>query len=196
MNRFAWVRMIATIAAAVLLAGWIYKSHPGWFSNHSSFSLPDLAPRPTAVRANVPKHPRPTPTPEVPRIGTTQHLDDIWITPMHMTVSQGRDGVVPNLDDQFLIVSLRIVNRSQFDFPVRPTDFQMLDGHGELNPPLTRDFTRRHLRQVTLIPHGHTTGTLVFEVPAHEAVTTLIYQHDTLDPSKRKEWQLDVRPVH
>src|SRR6185312_6113131 len=196
MNRLAWARMFATIAVAVVLAGWIYTSHPGWFSNHSSFSLPGLAPRPTAVHSSTPKHPRPTPTPAVPRIGTTQHLDDIWITPMHMATSQGQGGILPNLGDQFLIVSLRIVNRSQFDYPVRPTDFQMLDGHGELDTALTRDFTRRHLRTVTLIPHGHTAGTLIFEVPFNESVTTLIYQHDTLDPSKRKEWQLDDRPIH
>ncbi len=165
MNRLAWLRMIASIAAAVLLAGWIYESHPGWFRNHSSFSMPLLVSRPTAVRAT---HSQPTATPAVPRVGTTQHLDGIWITPMRMAPSQGADGVLPNLGDQFLVVSLRIVNRTQFDYAVHSGDFQVLDGNGELNPPLTKDFTRRGLRAVTLIPQGRTIGTLIFEVPMQQ----------------------------
>ena len=194
MNRIAWLRMIATIAVAVLLAGWIYESHPTWFRNHSSFTLPVLAARPTVIPSGVAAHPRRTATPAVPRVGSTQHLDDIWITPMHTSESQGADGILPNIGDQFLIVSLRIVNRSQFDYSVRASDYQVLDGNGELNPPLTKDFTRRRLRDVMLIPHGRTIGTLIFEVPLRGPVATLIYQHDTLDPSKRKEWQLNDRP--
>jgi uncharacterized protein DUF4352 len=188
MNRLAWLRMIASIAAAALLAGWIYESHPGWFRNHSSFTMPLLAARPTAVHA---VHSRSTATPAVPRVGTTQHLDGIWITPMRIAPSQGANGILPNLGDQFLIVSLRIVNRTQFDYSVHASDFQVLDGHGELNPALTKDFTRKGLRAVVLIPQGHTIGTLIFEVPQHSKAVTLIYQHDTLDPSKRKEWQLN-----
>jgi hypothetical protein len=193
MNRLAWLRMIASIAAALLVGGWIYESHPGWFRNHSSFTMPLLVSRPTAVRS-APSGP--TATPAVPRVGTTQHLDGIWITPMRMAPSQGMNGVLPNLGDQFLVVSLRIVNRTQFDYSVHSGDFQVLDGNGELNPPLTKDFTRKGLRAVTLIPHGHTTGTLIFEVPRYSNAVTLIYQHDTLDPSKRKEWQLNDSLSH
>ncbi len=191
MTRLAWFRMIASIAIAVLVAGWIYESHPGWFRNHSSFTMPLLISRPTAVRST---HARPSPTPAVPQVGTTQHLDGIWITPMRIAPSQGANGVLPNIGDQFLVVSLRIVNRTQFDYSVRSSDFQALDGNGELNPALTKDFTRRGLRAVLLIPQGHTLGTLIFEVPSHTRAVTLIYQHDTLDPSKRKEWQLNDSP--
>ena len=190
MNRLAALRMVVSIAIAALLAWWIYATHPGWFRNHSFFTLPAAPPHPTAIHGATPVHPRPTATPAVPRVGTTQHLDDIWITPMLTSESQGADGILPNIGDTFLIVHLRIFNRSQFDYPVRTSDFTVLDSHGELNPPLDRDFTRRRLRQVILIPQGHTTGTLIFEIPLRNPVATLIYQHDTLDPTKRKEWQL------
>lgn len=190
MNRHAWIRMTVSIVMALILAWWVYAAHPGWFRNHSSFSLPVLAPKPTAIVGQPTPRPRFSPTPAVPRVGTTQHLDDIWITPMFIEESGGADGILPNIGDQFLIVHLHLVNRSQFDFPVRTTDFQVLDSRGELAAPLTRDFTRRRLREVTLIPRGYTSGTLIFEVPLHDPVATLIYQHDPLDPSKRKEWQL------
>lgn len=190
MNRLAWVRMIISIGIALILAWWVYATHPGWFSNHSSFTLPVLAPKPTAIPGPATPRPRLTPTPAVPRVGTVQHLDDIWITPMFIEESAGANGILPNIGDQFLIVHLHLVNRSQFDFPVRTTDFQVLDSRGELSPSLIKDFTRRRLREVTLIPRGFTSGTLIFEVPLHNPVATLIYQHDPLDPSKRKEWQL------
>ena len=190
MNRVAWLRMTASILVAILLALWIYASHPGWFRNHSSFTLPLISSKPTAIPGPAHPRPHPTATPAVPRVGTTQHLDDIWITPMRIEASQGAEGILPNYGDEFLIVHLRIVNRSQFDFPVRTSDFQGLDSHGELDPPLDKDFTRRKLREVILIPQGHTIGTLIFEIPLHNPVATLIYQHDTLDPTQRKEWQL------
>jgi hypothetical protein len=118
----------------------------------------------------------------------TLHLDDIWITPYQVQHSQGANGIVPNIGDEFLIVYLRIKNRSQVDFPVHQADFQVLDGHGQIDPPLSQDFTRQRLREVQLIPGGHCEGTLIFEAPMHDPVAALVYQPDALDPSKRKLW--------
>jgi hypothetical protein len=126
----------------------------------------------------------------MPRVGQEQHLDNIWVTPFRVDHSQGADGIVPNLSDEFLVVHLRIKNLSANDFPVRTGDFFVLDSHGEIDPPLDRDFTRMHLREVRLIPHGYTYGALVFEVPAHDPVPTLVYQPDILDPTKHLEWLL------
>lgn len=181
-------RMLLTIAAGLVLAGIIYFWHPGWFSNRSSFQLPVLPPTPTAGPTAIPAVKRPTPTPITPRVGMAQHIDDVWIAPIHVQHTQGAGGIVPNVGDEFLVVYLRIANRSQQDYSVRVGDFQILDGNGELDPPLLQDFTRQRLREVRLIPQGHTSGTLIFEVPRTERVATLIYEPDTLDPSKRKEW--------
>src|SRR6185312_1348993 len=100
MNRLAWLRMVASIVVALLVAGWIYETHPGWFRNHSSFTMPLLVSRPTAVRS---VHAQRSATPAVPRVVTTQHLDGIWITPMRITASLGADAILPNIGDQFLI---------------------------------------------------------------------------------------------
>jgi hypothetical protein len=97
---------------------------------------------------------------------------------------------VPNLGDEFLVVTLRIVNRSDTDFRVSSGDFMVLDGHGEMNPPLVNDFTRQRLREVRLVPQGYTAGTLVFETPKADTTAELIYQPDFLSPSKHKTWIL------
>jgi hypothetical protein len=180
--------MVSTIGVALLLSGWVYVSHPGWFSNKSTFTLP-MTEHKATPDTHVPTAKRvATPTPAIPRIGMTEHVDDIWVTPYLIEHSQGAYGIVPNIGDEFLVAHLRIVNRSQVDFPVRASAFQLLDGHGQIDPPMQQDFTRQRLREVQLIPGGHTEGTLIFEAPLHDSAASLVYQPDTLDPSKRKVW--------
>lgn len=190
MSRIAWRRMLLTIGAAVALVGLLYWWRPSLFDGDSSYSLPVvpntptigvLVPRPTA---------KPTPTLSIPAIGMTQHLDNVWVTPYHLERSQGGGGILPNVDDEFAVVFLRIVNRSDSDFHVSVGDFTVLDSHGQLDPPLPNDFTRRGLREVRLIPQGYTKGTLIFEVPKADTGAELIYQPDVLSPSKRKIWIL------
>ncbi len=182
--------MIGAIAGALLLAWWIYASHPAWFRNHSVFQLPEPVHHAALAPTVVPSALRPSPTPVQPRVGMTLHLDDIWVTPLRLYHSQGAGGNRPNLGDEFLIVHLLIRNRSQFDYQVQTSDFQVLDSQGQLDPPLEQNFTLMRLREVKLIPGGHTEGTLVFETPLHDAAARLIYEPDQLDPTKRKEWLL------
>jgi hypothetical protein len=120
----------------------------------------------------------------------TQHLDDIWVRPLRVERSQGDRGFAPNIGDVFLVVYLHIRNQSGSVYRVSYGDFEVLDGHGQLDPPLQESFTRRRLREVQLIPGGQTDGTLVFEVPFSEPLAELIYQPDILNPSKQKLWLL------
>lgn len=183
--------MLISIALAFTLAGAVYLTHPTWFTEHSSYSLlpAQITPSPGPTAAPVPTRPRPVV--QQARIGTVQHLDDIWITPYVVDHSQGTKQTAPNIGDEFLVVHLRIRNRSQVDYRVTTDDFRVLDGHGVLDPPLTADFTRLRLRdQVQLIPQGYIDGTLVFEVPLHDDAARLLYRPEVLDPSKRKEWLL------
>jgi hypothetical protein len=183
-----FARMIATIGAGLAVAAVVYITHPEWFRNTSVFTLPQAGLTPTAGPTVA--APRPTSTPATPLVGMTQHLDDIWVTPFWVEHSQGTPGILPNLGDEFLVIHVRIRNLSQNDFPVRLQDFQVLDSHGQLDPPLTQNFTRRGLREVHLVPLGHTEGTMIFEVPMRDPGAILMYQPETLDPSKRKEWLL------
>ncbi len=190
MNKNMAVRMLVTIAAGFVLAAIVYASHPNWFNNHSAFVLPVLGQTPTPAPTTVAQPHRPTPTPATPFVGMVQHLDGIWINPIRVDRSQGTRDIQPNLGDEFLVVYLRVHNRSQVDYQVRQSDFQLLDSRGELDAPLPRDFTRMGLREVRLIPLCYTIGTLIFEAPARDPAATLIYQPDALDPTKRKEWLL------
>jgi Domain of unknown function (DUF4352) len=187
MRKVHLIRMVSTIAIAVLLAVVVVLSHPEWFTDKSTYILPTngLTPKP---RDNPTAAPRASATPATPRIGMTQHVDDIWVTPRHVDHSQGEHGIVPNIGDEFLIIHLKIVNRSQVDFPVQLSDFKVLDSNGQIDPPMQQDFTRSRLREVQLIPGGHTEGTLVFETPLGDSAAVLMYQPDTLDPLKRKLW--------
>jgi hypothetical protein len=182
------VRMIVTIGTALAVAAVLYFTHPEWFRNTSVFTLPQAGRTPTAG-PTVPA-PRTTATPATPLVGMTQHLDGIWVTPFWVEHSQGTSGILPNMGDEFIIVHVRIKNLSQSDYPVHLQDFQVLDSHGQLDPPLTQNFTRRRLREVHLVPLGHTEGTMIFEVPTRDTGATLMYQPEPLDPTKRKEWLL------
>lgn len=184
------IRLLATLVIGLGLAAWLYFAHPEWFNNRSIYSLPVAAT--ASPLATLPPRvaPRPTPTPSTPGIGVTEHLDDIWITPHRVVHSNGAGGMLPNLGDEFLIVYITIRNRSQVDYPVRQSDFEVLDGHGEIDAPLAQNYTRMRLREVRLIPHGYIDGTLVFEAPQRDPAARLIYTPDTLDPTKRKEWLL------
>lgn len=185
MDRSPVVRFLLTLGGALVVAGWLYFAHPTWFANHSAYVMPVAAVQPTTGPTPIP---RPTPTPAMPHVGQEQHLDNIWVTPLRVNHSQGANGILPNLDDEFLVVYLRLRNLSANDFPVRAGDFFVLDSHGEIDPPLDHDFTRTRLREVRLIPHGYTIGTLVFEAPVHDLAATLVYQPDILDPTKHLEW--------
>ncbi|HWE62501.1 MAG TPA: DUF4352 domain-containing protein [Chloroflexota bacterium] len=192
MRGYTLIRLVASIAGALIVVGLIYLTHPDWFRDRSIYTLPVVGQStPTAGPTAVVARPTPKPTATVPSIDMTLHLDDIWITPLWVDHSQGGNGVVPNAGDEFLVVNLSIVNRSQVDYQVRDNAFQVLDSHKVLDPPLSTDFTRRHLREVKLIPGGYIRGTLIFEVPLHEPAAYLIYQPDPLlDPSKQKIWVL------
>lgn len=200
MRRLPIPRFVLTIGIAFLLSGWIYLTHPGWFSNHSTYTLPTppgpaatggIPPVPIAATPRPPLRPTSTPRPSTPRVGSVQHLDGIWVIPRYVVRSRGTASIVPNLGDEFLVVDLRIQNRSQSDYGVRAADFRVLDSHGQLASPLARDFTGRHLRgDIDLIPQGYTDGTLIFETPIHDSAVRLYYQPDALDPTKRKEWLL------
>ncbi len=190
MSHIAWRRMLLTIGAAIALVGLAYWWHPSWFETDSTYTLPPTAITATPGLAATPPKPKPTPTLAIPPVGMTQHLDNVWVTPYHIERSQGGNGILPNYGDEFVVVSLRIVNRSDSDFRVLSGDFMVLDSHGQIDPPLLNDFTRRRLREVRLIPQGYTSGTLIFEVPKADSSAELMYQPDFLSPSKRKTWIL------
>lgn len=190
MSQIAWRRMLLTIGAAIAVVGLMYLWHPGWFETDSTYTIPAVIGTPTPGLQPTPPKPKPTPTLAVPPVGMTQHLDNVWITPFRLERSQGGNGIVPNIGDDFDVVSLRIVNKSDSDIHVLFADFMVLDSHGQIDPPLVNDFNRRMLREVRLIPQGYTVGTLVFEVPKADTAAELIYEPDFLSPSKHKVWIL------
>ena len=190
MSQVAWRRMLLTIGAAIALVGLAYLWRPSWFESDSTFTLPVVAGTATLGPAPTQPRPKPSPTLAIPSVGQMQHLDNINVTPYHLERSQGGRGILPNLGDEFLVVSFRISNHSDSDFRIAAGDFYVIDSHGQVDPPLQDDFTRRRIREIRLIPLGHTEGTLIFEVPKADPASRLYYQPDVLSPSKRKIWIL------
>lgn len=196
MRGYTLARLLTTVAVACVVAALLYLTHPGWFENKSPFSLPPAAsssPTPGPVPVKRPTQPAehcPTANQRNLSTRTTQHLDNVWITPYRVTRSSGFGSTMPNIGNEFLLVHLDIQNCSTSEYPVRLSDFEVLDGDGVLDPPTVESVTRQELREVRLIPEGFIRGALLFEVPATNHAVTLIYQPDPLDPSKRKEWPL------
>jgi hypothetical protein len=183
---------MATIAAALAVAALLYFSHPAWFDSGTDLTLPPVLVTPTGGPTAVPRptHPRPTPTATMPHVGMAQHLDNISITPYRIDRVSGTRALEPNIGDEFLAVHLYIQNRSQDDYPVRISNYEVIDSHGVVDSPLIENFTREGLREVSLVPKGYIRGVLVFEVPASDPAAILVYQPDPLNPGKRKEWLL------
>jgi hypothetical protein len=190
MRRYSLLRLVTTVAAALVVAGLLYYSHPGWFDTGANLTLPPVAPRPTGGPTAISRstHVKPTPTVAIPRVGMAQHLDDVWINPTRVSHINGTRTAQPNIGDIFLAVHVLIQNRSQYDYPVRLSAFEVIDSHRVIDPPLTENITHQGLREVSLAPRGYISGVLVFEVPAADPQATLIYQPDPLNPTKRKEW--------
>lgn len=201
------IRFVLTIVIVLGLGGILVIAHPAWFTSTvalnatptpppSLIALP-AQPTPVAHSTSVARptprptvHPTSTSVPSQPHVGSVQHLDNIWITLLSTTVLPRILSFQPNIGDELDTVALTIINRSNTSFTVTPTHYHILDGFGQEDPALAFDPTHTHLREVTLIPGGHTSGTLVFEVPTHDTHSQLIYQPDFLDLSKQKAWWL------
>jgi hypothetical protein len=132
----------------------------------------------------------PTSSTRTYRLDETQHLDNIWLTPVRLEhVLHDRNYPI-NEGDEILDVYLNIENRSDQKYTAAPDRFVVQDSNGVQNPHLDYDPSRHRLRMVTLVPGGHIYGTVAFEVPTGDPHLQLIYSPDIINPNHRKIWLL------
>ncbi len=99
-------------------------------------------------------------------------------------------GYSVNEGDEVFSVYLRIENLSDQKYTVNLDNFVIQDSSGVQNPHINYDPSHHRLRPVTLVPHGHTSGTVTFEVPTADKNLLLVYSPDIINPNKRKVWRL------
>ncbi|GAC1401449.1 MAG: hypothetical protein NVSMB65_18920 [Chloroflexota bacterium] len=186
-------RLWLSVGTATLALIWLTFAHPRLFADvltpRPAPTVPAgiATPLPTATAA-----PTATPATRIYHLGETQHLDNIWLTPMALRRLVDH-GYPLNAGDEILSLVMTIENRSDQKYTVNLAHFVVQDSNGVQNPHLTYDPSHLRLREVTLIPTGHIRGTITFEVPAHDAHLQLIYSPDIINPNKRKFWHLGPR---
>lgn len=199
--RRSTLRLVLSILVALAAALALYVLQPGWFS------VPSVgAPKPAATSV-----PSPTPKPKpvaVPRLGESQRVDNVAVTPLDVTYTRGNGSVVANQGDVFAVIMMQFVNHSGHDITFVPNvnctipycNFYVSDSQGEKNPPIPFDPFHTRLRAVVLQDGGRQQGTYTFEVPERDVrdhALQLLYYHDpVLDANSVRHWLLEKAPKH
>jgi len=181
----------------------ILRLQPAWFSANSNTIPPSV----TRVA------PTPTPVPTVkpisahyPYLGQGVTIGNITIIPLEVRYTGGSSANQPNVNDEFAVVMLRLVNHQDKDYNVIPNascllgvcNFYVRDSEGRKNPPLSYDPFRTRLRPVILQPNSAIDGSYTFEVPRYDAehntLQLLYYDSPILNADSLTHWQLKLPP--
>jgi hypothetical protein len=192
LRRPRW-RFLLSVGGALVVLAWLIYGHPSVFTN--AFLEPSPTPTVPGILPPVPiptATPLPSPTPSIRiyHLGETQHLDNIWLTPMRLQPYLNDRAYSVNDGDEIIDVYLLIENRSDQKYTANPSLFVVQDSNGVQNPRLEYDPSHHRLRLVTLVPGGHTSGTVAFEVPQGDPRLALVYSPDIINPNHRKIWHL------
>jgi hypothetical protein len=200
-RRRSTMRLVVSIAVAVVAALALYTLQPSWFT----------APAAARLHGGVRVVPAPKPKPHLPHLhylGQQLRVDNVAITPVHVTYTRGNGSEVANTGYVYVIVTLRIVNQRGQDYGFVPDvtcavqycHFYVRDSQGEKNPPTPYDPYHTRLRAVVLQDGGHQQGSLTFEVPERDVqahTLQLLYYHDPLgDANSVVHWELRPPPNH
>ena len=199
--RRSTMRFVVSIAMAVIAALALYTLQPSWFT----------APAAARLHGGVRAVPTPRPKSHLPHLhylGQQLRVDNVAITPVHVTYTRGSGSEVANTGYVYVIVTLRIVNQRGQDYGFVPDvtcavqycHFYVRDSQGEKNPPTPYDPYHTRLRAVVLQDGGHQQGSLTFEVPERDVqahTLQLLYYHDPLgDANSVVHWELRRPPNH
>ena len=200
-RRRSTMRLVVSIAVAMVAALALYTLQPSWFT----------APAAARLHGGVRAVPAPKPKSHLPHLhylGQQQRVDNVAITPVHVTYTRGSGSEVANTGYVYVIVTLRIVNQRGQDYGFVPDvtcavqycHFYVRDSQGEKNPPTPYDPYHTRLRAVVLQDGGHQQGSLTFEVPERDVqahTLQLLYYHDPLgDANSVVHWELRPPPKH
>lgn len=192
------LRLILTIAAALVVVLGLYVLQPSWFAAPVAANPPASAtPTPTPV-------PKPKPAPRQYYIGDGHRADGVWITPISVQYTPGSGANQANQGYTYAVVTLRIENHLTQDYTFNPNinclqycNFYVQDTLGEKIPPIEYDPYRTKVRAVVLQSLGHQVGSYTFEVPRGDArdhrLVLLWYHNPLVDPDTVFHWNLRPR---
>jgi hypothetical protein len=115
---------------------------------------------------------------------------------MSVHVIQGDGYIEPDAGKEFIVVTVKIVNRSGSEFDYNPFDFHVESGTGnitdhELIPPST--YTgNNELHAGTLAAGGTVTGDIVFQVGIGDHKAAMTWQPGLFDNKTGNVWNLGI----
>jgi len=199
-SMWRFIMSVVAVLGAVLA---LRRLQPAWFSGTSPIvptSVAGVAPTPTPVPTMKP------PSAHYPYLGQGVTIGGITIIPLTVRYTGGSSANQPNINDEFAVVMLRLVNHQDKDYSVIPNasrllgacNFYVRDSEGRKNPPLSYDPFRTRLRPVILQPTSAIEGSYTFEVPRYDAeqntLQLLYYDSPLLNADSLTHWQLKSPP--
>ena len=94
--------------------------------------------------------------------------------------SSGDEWDKPSTGNEFIIITLKIVNNSETNISYSPFDWKILNSNGQLADEAFTTFNDDSLDSGELVPGGKASGTIVFEVPKNDSSLKLLYYDNAL----------------
>jgi hypothetical protein len=129
-------------------------------------------------------------------VGSTITENGVSCTLVSVHVIQGDGSIEPDAGKEFIVVTVKIVNRSGREFDYNPFDFHTESGSGnitdhELLPPTT--YTgKNELKAGTLADGGTVTGDMVFQVGIGDHKAALTWQPGVFGNKTDNAWNLGI----
>ena len=111
---------------------------------------------------------------------------NVHYTVTNITYSNGEDYDTPDDGNKFIIVELKIENKSEKTISYNTWDWKIINSQGQIDgEAFTTIDSDTNLNSGDLAKNGSKTGTMVFEVPQNETSIKLYYYGNILsdDPS-------------
>lgn len=114
-------------------------------------------------------------------INETAVYEDVHYTVTNVKYSNGDNWDTPAAGKEYVVVTIKIENKSESKISYNVFDWKMLNSQGqEENEAFTTIDTDTNLGSGDLVPGGTKTGTIVFEEPKNETSLKLEYFNNIL----------------
>lgn len=135
-------------------------------------------------------------TPAAPaKVGSTITVDNVAVTLISVKAISGDEFIKPKTGNQFVVVTVKIVNKSGSDFEYNPFDFNVKSGTGNLTHPEVAPSTYKgnnELEDGSLAPGGNVTGDIIFQAPKGDHKAALTWQPSIFDSKSDNAWNLGL----
>jgi hypothetical protein len=130
------------------------------------------------------------------KVGSTITTDDVSCTLVSVTPIDGDDLAQPKAGNEFIVVTVKIVNKSSNETDYNPFDFHVKSGSGnitdeEIITPSTYT-ANNELHAGTLASGGSVTGDIIFQAPKGDHAAELTWQPSFFGSKSDNVWLLGL----